>query len=153
MQPQTYTSGQGHKHQNLTHYSESSILKGANGKVIFPQLKGSAMETQTEFQAEMQRFDEQHVTDLMNKISDRLEIVRELDTECENYWLKQNRQLSLHCYLQMEEWVENMLGLSQYVAEITFRYPNQKFFDRAYRDSSDMVEQAEMLLSNWIGCF
>lgn len=52
------------------------------------------METQTEFQAEMQRFDEQHVRDLMNKISDRLDTVRELDTECENYWLKRNRQLA-----------------------------------------------------------
>lgn len=111
------------------------------------------METQTEFQAEMQRFDEQHVTDLMNKISDRLETVRKLDIECENYWLKCNHQLALHCYLQMEEWVENMLGLSCYVAEITFRYPNQKLFDRAYRNSSDMVENAEMLLSNWVGCF
>ena len=111
------------------------------------------METQTEFQAEMQRFDEQHVRDLMNKISDRLDTVHELDTECENYWLKRNHQLALHCYLQMEEWVENMLGLSRYVAEITFRYPNQKLFDRAYRESSDMVENAEMLLSNWIGCF
>lgn len=110
------------------------------------------METQTEFQAEMQRFDEQHVTDLMNKISDRLETVRELDIECENYWLKQNRQLALY-YLQMEELVENMLGLSRYVAEITFRYPNQKFFDQAYQKSSDMDEQAEMLLSNWVGCF
>lgn len=111
------------------------------------------METQTEFQAEMQRFDEEHVRDLMNKISDRLDTVRKLDTECENYWLKRNRQLFLHCYLQMEELVENMLGLSRYVAEITFRYPNQKLFDRAYRESSDMDEQAEMLLSNWIGCF
>jgi hypothetical protein len=111
------------------------------------------METQEQFQAEMQRFDEEHVHDLMNKISDRLKAVRELDTECENYWLKQNHQLALHCYLQMEEWVENMLGLSRYVAEITFRYPSQKLFDRAYCKSSDMVEQAEMLLSNWIGCF
>lgn len=111
------------------------------------------MENQTEFQAEMQRFDKERVRDLMNKISDRLETVRELDTECENYWLKRNHQLALHCYLQMEEWVENMLGLSRYVAEITFRYPNQKLFDRAYRESSDMVENAEMLLSNWIGCF
>lgn len=111
------------------------------------------METQTEFQTEMQRFDEEHVRDLMNKISDRLETVRELDTECENYWLKHNRQLALHCYLQMEELVENMLGLSRYVAEITLRYPNQKLFDQAYQKSSDMDEQAEMLLSNWIGCF
>lgn len=129
------------------------MIEDVHGKAIFPQLKGSAMETQTEFQAEMQRFDEQHVTDLMNKISDRFETVRELDTECENYWLKQNPQLALHCYLQMEEWVENMLGLSRYVAEITFRYPNQAFFDQAYRESSDMDEQAEILLSNWIGCF
>lgn len=111
------------------------------------------METQEQFQAEMQKFDEQHVRDLMNKISDRLDTVRKLDIECENYWLKHNRQLALHCYLQMEEWVENMLGLSRYVAEITFRYPNQKLFDRAYRESSDMIENAEMLLSNWIGCF
>lgn len=111
------------------------------------------METQEQFQAEMQKFDEQHVRDLMNKISDRLDTVRKLDIECENYWLKHNRQLALHCYLQMGEWVENMLGLSRYVAEITFRYPNQKLFDRAYRESSDMVENAEMLLSNWIGCF
>lgn len=111
------------------------------------------METQTEFQAEMQRFDEEHVTDLMNKLGERLETIRGLDIECEAYWNRRQYSLGLHTYLQMEEWLENMTGLSRYVAEITFRYPNQKFFDHAYRDSSDMVEQAEMLLSNWIGCF
>lgn len=37
------------------------------------------METQEQFQAEMQKFDEQHVRDLMNKISDRLDTVRKLD--------------------------------------------------------------------------
>ena len=128
-------------------------MENVNGKAIFPQTKGFAMETREAFQAEMQKFDEEHVRDLMNKLTDRLEAVRELDTETENYWLQRNRQLALHCYLQMEELVENMLGLSRYVAEITFRYPNQKFFDRAYRESSELVEHAEMLLSNWIGCF
>lgn len=111
------------------------------------------METKEEFEAEMQRFDEQHVTDLMNKLNDRLEIIRTLDIECEAYWNRKEYSLGLHTYLQMEEWLENMLGLSRYVAEITFRYPNQKFFDRAYRESSELVEHAEMLLSNWTGCF
>lgn len=111
------------------------------------------MDTQAEFQAEMQRFDEEHVTDLMNKLEERLETIRTLDIECEAYWNRKQYSLGLHTYLQMEEWLENMLGLSRYIAEITFRYPNQKFFDRAYRRSSDMVENAEMLLSNWIDCF
>ena len=111
------------------------------------------METKEEFKAEMQRFDEQHVTDLMNKLTDRLETIRTLDTECEAYWNRREYSLGLHTYLQMEEWLENMLGLSRYVAEITFRYPHQKFFDRAYHESSDLVEHAEMLLSNWDGCF
>lgn len=111
------------------------------------------METQNEFQAEMQRFDEEHVRDLMNKLTDRLETIRKLDIECEAYWNRKEYNLGLHTYLQMEEWLENMLGLSRYVAEITFRYPNNKFFDRAYRESSDLVEHAEMLLSNWTGCF
>lgn len=113
------------------------------------------METQDRevFQAEMQQFDEQHVTDLMNKLTERLETIRTLDIECEAYWNRREHQLGLHTYLQMEEWLENMLGLSRYVAEITFRYPNNKFFDCAYRKSSDLVEHAEMLLSNWDGCF
>lgn len=111
------------------------------------------METQEQFQAEMQRFDEQHVTNLMNKLTDRLETIRKLDIECEAYWNRRQYSLGLHTYLQMEEWLENMLGLSRYVAEITFRYPNQIFFDRAYHKSSDLVEHAEALLSNWIGCF